>query len=139
MRIYVSIFTKTAASLGLAALIAAQGYDWTTDGRMSSAAVLGWGLLGAAIGGLLAVAWAFVSSPALTPAGRALRSAVQALVSSPLAALAFKSMSDVEAAADLVVPTAIYAVLAFAVSYFGNYGQVPITTARATGSDFLGT
>lgn len=139
-KVYLQIFVKTAGALALAALVAAQGMDWAGDAVGTNAAVLGWSLLGAAIGGLIAVAWAFVSSPAVTPVGRALRSAVQAIVTSPLAALAYDKLADVDSAIELAVPTLIYAVLAFFVSYLGNFaGSGATTAAKPAGSDFLGT
>lgn len=139
---YLSIFGRTAGGLALTALIAAQGLEWTNvDTALSSAEVVGWGLLAAVIGGLIAVGWSFVGTPATTPVGKALRSAVQALLGLPIAGVVIDNVSDLVELGDLVVPTIAATVLAFLVSYLSNKTPAPAAPegSKATAADFLGT
>ncbi len=127
---YLTIFIRTFAGLALVALLAAQGADWTDTGDLAvNAQVLGFALLMAAIGGLIAVGWAFIGSPAVTPIGRALRSAVQALLGTPIAVYVIDSGDDFGGLADLIVPALIAAVLAFVVTYLSNLSPAPSSTA----------
>jgi hypothetical protein len=127
---YLTIFVRTFAGLALVALLAAQGADWTDSGSLAvNAQVLGFALLMAAIGGLIAVGWAFISSPAVTPVGRALRSAIQALLGTPLAVYVIDSGDDFGGFVGLVVPALIAAVLAFVVTYLSNVAPAPSSTA----------
>ena len=136
---YLSIFTKTAGALALTVFLAAQTLDWSDQEKViSSATIVAFGLLAAAIGGAIAVAWAFVGTPAVTPVGRALRSAVQALLGLPIAGAIITSTEDFVTVQKLLVPTICAVVLAFLVSYLSN--RNPVTeTAKAPGSDFVGT
>lgn len=139
---YKSIFLKTTAGIALSALLVAQGYDWANESWKASASLLGWALLGAVVAGVLAVAWAFVSSPAITPIGRALREAVQALLGLPIAQaiLSLTTSHDVFDLGQLVVPTVIAVVFSFVIAYLRNLGVVPeIPGARPAGADFAGT
>ena len=135
---YKSIFLRTAGALALTALLAAQTMAWTKDQLPASATILGWSLLAALVGGLVAVAWAFVGQPATSALGRALRSGVQALLAAPIAGAAIHSYNDVIAIGDLVVPTAAAVLIAFGVSYLSNLSPAPHQENVATGADFLG-
>ena len=137
---YVSIFVKTAGALALTVLLAAQTLDWSDQEKVvSSGTIVAFGLLAAVIGGLIAVGWAFVGTPAVTALGKALRSAVQALLAAPLAAVVIKSVDDFATVGDLLVPTLAAVVLAFLVSYLSNRLPAPSSEAKATGADFIGT
>lgn len=137
---YLSIFTKTAGALALTVFLAAQTLDWSDkDKVIASGTIVAFGLLGALIGGLIAVAWAYVGSPAVTPIGKALRSAVQALLALPIAGAVITQTSDFVEVEKLLIPTACAVVLAFVVSYLSNRGAVPVSTSKAVGSDFVGT
>lgn len=138
MKTYVTIFARTTAGLALTALLAAQAADWSGEGFTVSASVLGWALLAAVIGGLIAVGWAFVQSPAMTPVGKAVRSAVQALLGAPIAAVVIDSTSDTHQLGDLLVPTVVLVVLAFAVSYLSNVAPAPTTQSRGVVADVVG-
>jgi hypothetical protein len=128
---YLSIFLKTAAAIALTVLVGAQTLEWTNADAIASATVVAWGLIGAVIAGLLAVGWAFVTSPATTPLGKATRSAIQALLATPLAGVVIDSMDDVRSLGNLVVPTVASVVLAFAISYLSNRSPVPMEAKPA--------
>lgn len=133
----VSLFLKTAAGAALVVLVAAQGYDWASESFANSAETTAWGLLGAAIAGLIAVGWAFVTSPAATPVGKAARQAVQVLLGLPIAGIVLDEISDFVEVGKLLVPTIVLTVLAFVVSYLSNKNPTPSTTSDAGGNDFL--
>lgn len=142
MKLYASIFVKTFEALAAAALIGAAGYSWATDQAVSSATLLGWSLVGAAIGAVIAVLYAVATQPATTRLGRSLRSGVQALLGTPLAALVVDgvdSQADVTAAVPLVVPAVVMFVLAFGATWLLNGSQLPTTDNKPVGGDFLGT
>ena len=137
---YLSIFTKTAGALALTVFLAAQTLDWSDQEKViASATIVAFGLLAAGIGGLIAVAWAFVGTPAVTPVGKALRSAVQALLGLPIAGAVITSMSDFVTVQKLLVPTVAAVILAFLVSYLSNLNPVPTSEAKPVGADFVGT
>ncbi len=138
---FLSVFAKTFAALAVAALGVAQTLKWDTpeDVRTSSF-VLGFSLLMAVIGAVIAALWAVVSEPAVTPLGRAVRSAIEALLASPLAVVAANALGweDFANVGSLVVPTVIGMVLAFALSFAANYAPAPVAT-KALGADVAGT
>ena len=137
---YVSIFARTAGALALTVLLAAQTLDWSDQEKVvASGTIVAFGLLAAVIGGLIAVGWAFVGTPAVTPLGKALRSGVQALVAAPLAAVVITNVDDFATVGDLLIPTAAAVVLAFLVSYLSNKNPAPSMESKATGADFIGT
>ncbi len=116
---YVQIAFKTFAQLAAAALVSLQGLDWTVEGFNASSSKLGLALVLAAIGALVAVAWAFVSSPAVSALQKASRSAVQAIAGG-IAAIVVNTWADVVTLPRLIVPIAVAAVLAFGVTFFSN-------------------
>lgn len=137
---YLSIFGRTAGALALTVLLAAQTLDWSDQDKViASGTIVAFGLLAALIGGLLAVGWAFVATPAVTALGKALRAAVQALIAAPLAGVVISSTSDFVELEKLVIPTIAAVVLAFLVSYLSNRVPAPVSESKATGADFLGT
>ena len=137
---YLSIFTKTAGALALTVFLAAQTLDWSDkDKVIASGTIVAFGLLGALVGGVIAVLWAFVGTPATTAVGKALRSAVQALLALPIAGVVIKETSDFVTVEKLLIPTACAVVLAFLVSYLSNRNPAPVNEGKATGADFLGT
>lgn len=135
---YKSIFLRTAGVLALTALLAAQSLEWTEDALPASGAILGWSLLAAIVGGLIAVGWAFVKQPATTALGRAFRASVQALLGAPIAGLIVESRTDLVSASGLVVPTIAAVLIAFGISYLGNLNPVVHDETPSTASDFLG-
>ena len=138
---YLSIFTKTFAALAATALLAAQALKWDTPADVrTSAMVLAFSLIMAAIGGVLAVLWAFVGQPAVTPLGRAIRSAVQALLAAPATVLVANAAgwTDFAQLSNMLVPTVVAVVLAFLISLASNYAPVPIG-AKPLGNDVTGT
>jgi hypothetical protein len=138
--VYLSIFTKTAAALALTVFLAAQTLDWSDkDTVIASSTIVAFGLLGAVIGGLIAVLWAFAGTPAVTAVGKALRSAVQALLALPIAGVVLNETSDFVELEKLVIPTVAAVVLAFLVSYLSNRNPVPTVEGVDPGADFIGT
>lgn len=146
---YRSIFLKTAGALALTALLTAQGYNWACDAAdncaaLSSASLLAFALGVALLGGLIAVGWSFYRTPAVTPLGRGIRNAIQAVLSAPIVAalLNVKNGRDVFVLAPLIGPTIGAVILAFAIGYIGNSGTpVPIadsTTAPTVAADVVG-
>lgn len=121
------VFWKTFAQLALATALAAQGYDWASGGRKSSFAVLGFGLLMAFLGALVAGVQVWLGSPAVTALEKAIRSFVQTIVGA-IAALVINSVASVVEFTHLLVPLLISAALAFAVTYFQNQGTVVTPT-----------
>lgn len=129
LKTYWSIFWRTFTVLAASILVAAQGWDWTSDGaNVANASNLGWLLLGAAIGGLAAALWSYVNSPAVTPVEKAIRAAVQALLGSAFFTVTITNTSDVLALKDLIVPSAFVIVSAFLITYFNNQGGTPQPT-----------
>lgn len=140
-----SVFTRTAGVLALSVLLAAQALDWTDQDKVvANTTIVAFGLLGALIGGLIAMGWAYFASPAVTPLGKALRSAVQALLSAPLAGLVIKSQEDFVAIEKLIVPTLVAMALAFLISLASNLKPAPSATSTVVTltpkpvPDFLG-
>lgn len=136
-----SVFLKTAGGIALTALIVAQGYNWANDHVVANLTLLAWALGGAVVAGVIAMAWAYVATPAVTPLGRALREAVQALLGLPIAAALVK-VTDANSAialGDLVVPTVFAVVVAFFVAWLRNVGVVPPSDVKPVGADFVGT
>lgn len=120
------IFARTFAQLAAAALLAVQGYDWTTSDQIkNNGYLLGLALLAAVVGAIIAAGWAFVQSPATTPLGKATRTAVQTVLGG-LTAVVFNTASDVVQFGHLLPPLLISAVLAFAVTLL-SYVSPPVT------------
>lgn len=146
MKPYVSIFLRTAGGLALTILVAAQAWEWTDESIVPNAQKLGFALAVAAVGGLIAVAWAFIGTPAVTPLGKALRQGVQALVASPLVVLLSEAtgIGDLSGIGDMIVPTLSAVVLAFLISFGGNRAPAPNVASivpsatKSLGSDLLG-
>lgn len=137
---YLSIFTRTAGTLALTVFLAAQTLDWSNQDKIvASGTIVAFGLLAALIGGLVAVGWAFVGTPAVTALGKALRSAVQAAIAAPLAGIVITKTSDFVEVQTLLIPTAAAVVLAFIVSYLSNRLPAPVSEVKPTGADFVGT
>lgn len=136
---YLSIFARTAGALALTVLLAAQTLDWSDQEKVvASGTIVAFGLLAAVIGGLLAVGWAFVGTPAVTALGKALRAAVQAAIAAPLAGVVITSVDDFAQVGDLIIPTIAAVVLAFLVSYLSNRLPAPSSEGKAVGADFIG-
>lgn len=137
---FLSIFAKTAGALALTVFLAAATLEWTDKNTViASGTIVAFGLLAAVIGGLIAMLWAFVGTPAVTPVGKALRSAVQALLATPLAGMVIDSTNDFVDVEKLIVPTVAAVIIAFIVSYLANANPVPTTTVKPVGEDFVGT
>jgi hypothetical protein len=125
---YWSIFWRTFGQLALAALLAVQGLNWTDPEKVKiNATTLGVALLAAAVGGLVAVLWAFAASPAATALEKAIRSAAQAAAGG-LGALALNSAADVVSVPTLLLGIAVSVVFAFAITYFQNQ-TAPVRSA----------
>ncbi len=127
---YFSIFWRTFAQLATAVVAGAQVYDWTNGEKGAGFALIGFGLLAALIGALVAVLWAFVSTPATTALEKALRSAAQA-VAATLGGLAINSAADFVTVKAVLVSGAISVVLAFALTFFSYQGTVPASAPPA--------
>lgn len=125
----VAVFARTFAQLAGAALIAVQGYDWTSgDQIQNNGYILGLALLAAVIGAVIAAGWAFIGTPAATPVGKATRSAIEKVLGG-LGAVAFNSVADVVEFSRLIPSLAIAAVLAFVITYL-SYVAVPAVTTK---------
>jgi hypothetical protein len=123
---YWSIFSRTFFVLAAGILTAAEGWDWFSDGAaVANAQTLWWLLLGALLGALAAVLWAYRNSPAVTATQKALRAAVQAILASAFFTVTITSTSDLVELQDLIVPTLITIALAFFITYSNNQGGVP--------------
>lgn len=128
---YWQILWRTFAQLSAAALVSLQGLDWTVNGFNASSSKVGLALVVAAVGAVVAVLWAFVSSPAVTALQKAARSAVQAIAGG-VGAIVVNTWADVVTLQRLIVPTLVAAVLAFAITYFSNQ-PAPAPAPPATG------
>jgi hypothetical protein len=123
MQMYWSIFWRTFAQLALAVMLSVQGLEWVNpDAITLNATTAGLGLLGAAIGGLVAALWAFGLSAAATPLEKAVRSAVQALAGG-LGAIVLNETQDFFDLPVVLLGTGVAMVFAFLVTFFQN--QVP--------------
>lgn len=114
---YWQILWRTFAQLAGAALITLQGLDWTVEGFNASSSKAGLALVLAAIGALVAVGWAYVSSPASSGLQKAIRSAIEAILGG-VGAVVVNTWADVVSLERIVVPTIVAAILAFGVTYF---------------------
>lgn len=124
-----SIFWRTFTVLAAAVFAAAETWDWASDGAsVANVQNVGWLLLGAAVGALVAVGWAYVQTPAVTPLEKAERAAVQALLMSGLATATITNASDVIALRDMVVPSLAAIALGFLLTFFNTQGGVPQPT-----------
>jgi predicted MFS family arabinose efflux permease len=128
MMTYLSIGFRTFAQLATAVIAGAQVYDWTNGDKGVGFALVGFGLLAALIGALVAMLWAYVSSPATTALEKALRSAAQA-VAATLGGLAINSGADLVATKALLVSGAIAVVLAFALTFLQYQSPTPAPPA----------
>jgi predicted MFS family arabinose efflux permease len=124
MLTYSTIFFRTFAQLATAVIAGAQVYDWTNGEKSAGFALVGFGLLAALIGAVVAVLWAFVSSPATTALQKAFRSAAQA-VAATLGGLAINSSADLVATKAVLVSGAIAVVLAFALTFLQYQSPTP--------------
>jgi hypothetical protein len=119
---YWSIFWRTFAQLAVPAVIAAQSYDWYNGNARVNATLLSFALLVAAIGGLAAAGYAWVTTPATTVLQKATRSAVEAALG-VLVALPVNATSDIVKWPPLIVGGISVVVGAFVLTFFQN--QVP--------------
>ena len=120
----VAVFARTFAQLAGAALLAVQGYDWTSSDQIqNNGYILGLALLAAVIGSLIAAGWAFIGTPANTAVGKSVRSAIEKVIGG-LGAVAFNSFADVVEFSRLIPSLLIAAVLAFAITYL-SYVALP--------------
>jgi hypothetical protein len=127
-----SIFWRTFTVMAASIFAAAETWDWFSDGAaVANVQNVGWLLLGAVLGGLVAVGWAYVNTPATTPLEKAERAAVQALLGSGLATATITSASDLIALRDMLVPSLAFIVLAFLLTFFNTQGGVPQPTDSA--------
>jgi hypothetical protein len=123
---YWQILWRTFAQLAGAALLTLQGLDWTVEGFNASSSKAGLALVLALVGALVAVGWAFVSSPASSALEKGLRSGVEAILGG-VGAVVVNTWADVVTLDRIVVPTIVAAVLAFGVTYF-SYQTPPEPT-----------
>jgi hypothetical protein len=128
---YLRIFVRTFAQLASAVLLAAQAWDWASDKFVLNATNLGYALLGSAVGAAVAAGWAFVQSPASTAIGKAVRSAIQALLGSALAVALIDNASGALTYGDLIPPALAGVVLAFLITLF-SYQPAPADASLAT-------
>lgn len=120
-----SIFWRTFAQLALAVLLAVSVPELIDETWIKNTAeAVGVGLLGAFIGGLVAVLWSFAGSPASTATGKAIRSAAQALAG-VLGAVVITTTTDILTLPAVLLGGLVTTVLAFAVTYFQYQGSVP--------------
>jgi len=125
-----SIFWRTFAQLALAVLLAVQGVEWVNgDAMRVNVESLGLGLLGAFIGGLVAVLWAWAGTPATSALDKGLRSAAQTAAGA-LGALVLNTTADLFALPQVLLAAAISVVFAFAITYLQYQGPVtdPVPT-----------
>lgn len=124
-----SIFWRTFTVLAAAIFAAAETWDWASDGAsVANVQNVGWLLLGAVLGALVAVGWAYVQTPAVTPLEKAERAAVQALLMSGLATATITNASDLVALRDMIVPSLAAIVLGFLLTLFNTQGGIPQPT-----------
>ena len=139
---FVSVFAKTFAALALAALGVAATLKWDTPTEArTSAFVVGFSLLMALIGAVIAALWSIVATPATTVWGKAIRSGIQALLSSPLAVVVGSALGweDFENIGNLILPTAVGILIAVVTALLSNAQPVPTTDVKPLGADVLGT
>lgn len=128
----VGIFVRTFAALAGAGLLAVQGYDWSSsDTIRNNGYALGLMLLSAVVGSIVAVAWAFVASPAGTALEKGFRAAVEKVVGG-LGAVAINSQADLVGMGKLIPSVLIAAALAFFVTLL-SYVSPPKVTPPTTG------
>lgn len=127
-KIYWQIFWKTFAQLAASGLLAYQGYNVVQGNGTANLATLGFVLLAAALGAVVATGTAYWKSPATTAIQKAIRSGVQALTAG-IATWALNSWQNVVSTEKLLIPLAISVGLAFAITYFQNAGTTtPVVT-----------
>lgn len=129
--VYWNIFWRTFAQLAAAALIAVFGTDLVVDIKTQGMGVL-LALVSAAVGGLAAVLWAFIRTPATTPLEKAMRSAAEKLVG-VLAAIPVNAAADLVAMPRLILVGLAAVIASFVITYFQNQGpaQEPVASGTA--------
>lgn len=122
--IYVNIFWRTFAALESAVILAAMGWDWATDFKVSVSklAFLSFAPLIGAVG---AAGYAYTRTPAPTALGKAIRAFVEKAVAG-VALIAVNSFADVLTLPNLLVPIVIASVLSFIFTYLSYQGQPPV-------------
>jgi hypothetical protein len=131
MMTYWQIFWRTFAQLALAGVLALQGLDFTDLANVEANAFsIGVVVLAAGIGGLVAVLWAFVQSPADSALEKGLRSAAETIAGG-LGALAINTGTDWVSTSRLIVGMLGAAAVAFLVTYF-QYQQARSTTVATS-------
>jgi hypothetical protein len=114
------VFTRTFLVLAGSVLLAVQGMEWADSSLIgNNILTLGLGLLAAAVGGLLAVAAAYVIGPATTKFQKSVRAFLEKIVAG-VGVVAFSTVADVVAFGKLVGPLLIAAVFAFAITYIST-------------------
>lgn len=122
-----SIFWRTFAQLALAVLLAVQGLEWVDSGAINvNFETLGLGLLGAFIGAVVAVLWAFGLTAAVSALDKALRSAAQAAAGG-LGAIVLNEAADLFELPVVLLGIAVSVVFAFAITYLQYQGPTPPT------------
>lgn len=123
----VGVFVRSFAQLAAAALIAVQGFDWASgDEIANNGYALGLALLAALIGALVAAGWSFVGTPATTPLGKAIRTAIEKIIGG-IGVVAFNSAADVVQFGHILPPLLIAAALSFVITLL-SYVSPPVVT-----------
>jgi hypothetical protein len=134
LRQAVGIFARTFAAMAGAALVAAQGYAWTTSAEYrANALLIGLALAAAFVASLLAVAVAAIASPSPSRIGRAVRAFLEKLVAG-VGVVAFNSVQDVVAFGKLLPTVLTACVLAFGVTWL-TYAETPQPGTAGAGVD----
>lgn len=111
------VFSRTFLVLAGSVLVAVQGLEWVNSETIgNNVLTLGLGLLSAVIGGLLAVAAAYLIHPSASKLEKAFRAFLEKILSGGLV-ITFSSVADLVAFGKLLPPLLVAAAFSFAITY----------------------
>jgi hypothetical protein len=126
------VFTRTFLVLAGAVLVAVQGLEWADSSLIgNNALTLGLGLLSAALGGLGAVAAAYLIHPSASKIEKAIRAFIEKILAGGIV-VTFSSAADLVAFGKLLPALLIAAVFSFVITYV-SVEPPPVPPGAATG------
>jgi len=126
------VFTRTFLVLAGAVLVAVQGLEWADPTLIgNNVLTLGLGLLSAAIGGVLAVAAAYLIHPSASKLEKAIRAFLEKIVSAGLV-ITFSTVADLVAFGKLLPPLLVAAAFSFVITFI-SVEPPPQAPGAATG------
>jgi hypothetical protein len=126
------VFTRTFLVLAGSVLVAVQGLEWADSSLIgNNALTLGLGLLSAALGGLGAVAAAYLIHPSASKLEKSIRAFIEKLIAGGIV-VTFSSVADLVDFGKLLPALLIAAAFSFVITYI-SVEPPPTPPGAATG------